>query len=164
MKKMNLFLTALVLSFVFFSCQKENIEPTSMSTSDARVKAGLPNPSKMAVPDTNSARKVFYEVNINIQIEQPLCNIYWVEMTDASGKNVAPKQVYIPGTRSYYFDEQIRYRSGIRIARLVLSPRANFICETELFTQPAIRMIEFKDMEKFTFELFPQHKPAKITD
>jgi hypothetical protein len=156
MKTMNLILASLVLSFVFVSCQKEDIEP-ALANDGANLKAVPANPSAVSA----TTRMVFYEVKITVVTEKPICNVYWVELTDANGMNVAPKQVFVPGTSSYFFKEQIRMRSGIRIAKLVLSPGMNIRCETEWFTEPDKKMIQFKENEKYNFALYPQGNPKK---
>ncbi len=164
MKTVKIFLATLMLSVAFFSCQKTNIEPRSATSNEVSLKAGSPNSAGTETPEENSTKIVVYVVNVNFQLDKPLCDLYYVEILDANGQMVAPKQSYIPGTKTYYFKEQIRQRSGIRVAHLILSPNPTFTCETRLYTSPAPKRIEFKNMEKYLFDLYPQTHPHDVMD
>ena len=112
-----------------------------------------------------SAVTVRYAVTVNLATDKPICNIYQVEMLDASGRLVAPAQYYVQGKESYTFYEQTRQSSGVRIARLVLAPNLDrFACEQELFTAPDAKLISFTNSETYLFNLAPVAKPSKITD
>jgi len=159
MKRIEFFFATIILSVALIACQKENIEPRGTSSGVTSLKAVWVNSEKPAISDTVAVRIVYYQVNVNLRPGKPLCNIYWVEMLDAFGRLVAPKQTFIPGTKTYIFTEQIQQRSGLRVARLVRAPGSNIACDTELFTSPAMRTIEFRNMETYTFDLYPQmHK------
>ena len=109
-----------------------------------------------------TAVNVRYVVNIHFAASEPICNTYQVEMLDANGNLVVPAQIYIPGNESYTFYEQTRQTMGIRIARLVLAPNVDhFACEQELFTPPAVKLINFKNAETYNFDLVPSTKPSR---
>ena len=164
MKTVNFFLAAFVLSITLASCQKENIEPQSVSPDATGLKAGLPNPAVKGEPGSLTGQAI-YKVTVTLPTDKSICNIYWVEMVDANGRFVAPPQTYIPGTSTYTFYEKFNQRSGIRAARLVLSPNADhFACPTELFTQPDVQVIQFNDRETYSFNLYPQAHAPKLAD
>jgi hypothetical protein len=161
MKTVKFLAAAFVLSVVVASCQKESIEPPSIAPDAARLKTGLPYPKPNVEPKT-LAGEVIYQVNVNLAIDKTICNIYWVELVDANGKFVAPQQTFIPGKSFYTFRESIRQRSGIRVARLVLSPAADhFACPTELSFQPDRQTIQFQDGETYLFNLYPMVSAPK---
>jgi len=104
----------------------------------------------------NPTINVKYQVTVNLEVSRTLCNTYQVEMLDANGRLVAPAQIYDPGTVNYIFEEQTRQTAGIRIARLVpFWGGDHFVCEQELFTPPAVRLLNFKDGQAYFFNLYP---------
>jgi hypothetical protein len=117
---------------------------------------------KSGDPRLNPAKMVRYQVNINLEVIKTLCNTYQVEVLNANGNPVAPPQVFDPGTKSYIFEEQTRQAAGIRIARLVMySFGDHFVCAQELFTTPAVRLLNFKDGQFYFFDLYPSARPSK---
>ena len=112
-----------------------------------------------------TAVSVRHEVNVHFTAEKPICNLYQVELLDANGRSVASPQAFIQGKETYTFYEQTRVSVGIRIARLVLTPNIDrYVCQQELFTPPAVKVINFIDHETYTFDLVPMSNPSKITD
>jgi hypothetical protein len=112
----------------------------------------------------NPTVRVKYLVTVNIDISKPLCDNYLVEILDASGRQVAPAQMYVPGQEIYSFDEQTRQTAGIRIAHLKMIPRGgpeHFVCEQELFAQPAVRLINFADRKVYSFDLYAAFRQPK---
>jgi len=81
---------------------------------------------------------------------------------DANGRWIADPIDFDPTVVTYTFYEQTRQLSGIRIARLVPYKWAkHYVCEVELFTPPAGRLINFRDADTFGFDLYPDSKPSK---
>jgi hypothetical protein len=166
MKTVKVLFAAFALSVAFASCQKDNIEP-QISSSDQDVIKSIPSK-----PGDNNNRSlpektfnVRYEVNVNIATDKDLCNVYQVEILDGTGQQVAPAIIYVPGTSVYNFYEQTRRESGIRIARLVQVPwDKHYACETELFTKPVARVLNFEDGATYTFDLYPSAHPSKNSD
>ena len=110
----------------------------------------------------NPTVRVKYQVTIHLDVISTLCNTYQVEMLDANGRLVAPLQIYIPGNNKYIFEEQTRQTVGIRIARLVPNWSGDhYVCEQELFTPPAVKLINFKDGQAYFFDLYPTTKQPK---
>ena len=107
-------------------------------------------------PNGNPPVRVKYQVTIHLDIISTLCNTYLVEMLDANGRLVAPVQIYIPGNNKYIFEEQTRQTVGVRIARLVPNWSGDhYACEQELYTPPAVKLINFKDGQAYFFDLYP---------
>jgi hypothetical protein len=112
--------------------------------------------------NVNTAVKVKYQVTVNLDISRPLCNLYQVEVLDAAGRQVAPPQAFVEGTQAYIFEEQTRQTVGIRIARIVtVSWGDHFVCDQEMFTTPAVRLINFTDRQVYLFNLSPSFKKPK---
>lgn len=111
---------------------------------------------------SNPTARVRYQVSINFQISEHLCNMYQVQMLDASGRQVAPPQFFTQGSLIYNFEEQTRQAAGIRIARLVMfTVGEHFVCDQELFTAPAIRLLQFKNGQAYYFDLYPTSQKPK---
>lgn len=104
---------------------------------------------------------VNHHVNVNLTIDKRICNWYLVEILDGQGRLVAPAKNYVPGVSAYDFYER-GPASGVRIAVLVLAPmNSHFICETELFTAPAMISGKFLPGQTYRYELNPQSQPFK---
>ena len=102
-----------------------------------------------------------HHVNVNLTVDKRICNWYLVEILDGQGRLVAPAKNYVPGVSAYDFYER-GPASGVRIAVLVLAPmNSHFICETELFTAPAMISGKFLPGQTYRYELNPQSQPFK---
>lgn len=102
-----------------------------------------------------------YHVNIVMSIEKPLCNLWLVEIRDGMGRLVAPAQAYNGNKNQYDFYER-GPASGARIAVLVKYQYGDhYVCETELFTKPAILFGPFLNGQTYRFDLFPATTAAK---
>jgi len=107
--------------------------------------------------NANPTVQVTYRVVVHLETDKPFCNVYQVEILDATGKQVAPPQIYVPGNTTYKFVEQTRQMKGIRIARLVMVPFGpHYICPNELSTAPDVKVIEFHDGNSYPFDLYPR--------
>ena len=160
MKTTNYLFAAVALSIAFVSCQKETIEPMKPAALNVREIPAVMDEGLSA--DAKGTISVRYEISINMEADKPLCNRYQVELLDATGHQVLPAQIYVPGTKIYNFYEQTRLSKGVRIARLVVIPfDQHYICETELFTVPVSKLIQFVDGETYSYALYPETKPNK---
>lgn len=166
MKTVKVLFAAFALSVAFASCQKDNIEPQKSSPDQDAIKSIPSKPGENnneSLPDQTF--NVRYEVNVNFAAVKDLCNVYQVEILDGTGQQVVPAIIYVPGTSVYNFYEQTRQESGIRIARLVQVPWGkHFACETELYTKPDVKVLNFHDAGTYSFELYPSAHPSKNND
>ena len=113
-------------------------------------------------PNGNPTAQVWYPVVVHFASDQLLCNVYLIEIIDAMGIQVAPAQVFVPGTTTYKFFEQTRISKGVRIARLVKAPYGvHYICPIELVTAPDVKVIEFKNGNFYRFDLYPKSVSIK---
>ena len=104
---------------------------------------------------------VRYHVNVILQGEKPLCNIWLVEIIDGNGRLVAPAKPYVSGVTGYDFFERGPV-SGARVAVLLKNQFGDrYICETELFTNPAILFGPFLTGQTYRFDLFPTSQAPK---
>jgi hypothetical protein len=126
------------------------------------LNAGFAKKSGDRGSNMNPSVSVRYQVTVHLAADKPLCNVYQIEILNANGMQVAPSQIFIPGTSVYTFYEQTRQSNGLRIARLVQVPFGkHYVCETELFAVPDVNIIEFKDAGTYLFNLYPTSKPSK---
>src|ERR1035438_2967151 len=103
----------------------------------------------------NQTMRVKYQVTVNLAVAKTLCNTYQVEILDANGRQVVPAQIYVEGTDVYTFEEQTRQSAGIRIARLAMVTYGDrYVCEVELYTTPAVRLLTFTDGQVYPFALY----------
>ena len=107
--------------------------------------------------NTNPTIQVMYKVVVHLDTEKSFCNVYQIEIIDATGKQVAPAQIYDKGTPAYKFFESTRETKGIRIARLVEVPYGpHAICPNNLYGAPDAKVIEFHDGSTYQFDLYPK--------
>jgi hypothetical protein len=99
---------------------------------------------------------VKHHVNINLNLDRKICNVYLVEILNEKGQLAAPAKTYVPGVTSYDFYER-GPATGVRIAVLVLAPvYSHFSCDTELFTQPSLVKGPFDAGTTYRYDLYPQ--------
>lgn len=135
-----------VLSLALILCAVSSVFSAPIDTKNNQVSA---NPA------------IRYHVNISISIDKPLCNLWLVKILDGNGRMVAPAQQFISGVTRYNFTER-GPATGIRIAVLVKYQYGDhFVCETELFTTPAMLKGTFLNGETYRFDLFPTLAPVK---
>ena len=102
-----------------------------------------------------------HEVIVNLSIEKSLCNMYLVEIRNAQGQLIAPAKQYISGVSGYTFFER-GPATGIRVATLKVNDWGeHYVCETELFTTPALVAGPFLSGETYHFDLFPKAERSK---
>ncbi len=110
---------------------------------------------------TSVEKLIRYRVNIHMEVEKSICNLYLVKIVDAFDRELAPAKAYVPGISSYDFFER-GPAEGIRIARLVkYNYGGHFECLTELFTAPAVLSGKFMNGETYRFDLFPTLEPPR---
>jgi hypothetical protein len=106
--------------------------------------------SKPAVPT------IRYEVAIHLSLGASLCNTYWVQVTDETGRLVAPRKAFDPGISKYVFNELFSVPGRARIASLVLPSNFDpFVCQNILVTKPDVQMGPFLPGRTVSFDLFP---------
>jgi hypothetical protein len=153
MKTVKIILAAVVMSTMFFSCQKAIIEPQAQPTNDEYFLSVNPNSGE--IPPVITIKNVIYDVNVNFVGDPQLCDTYWVGIFDGNGHLVSPKQLLVKGTLTYHFTERVKVEEGIRVARLVRDPNVESNCINHLYTPPVSQTITFEDMGKYFFDLYP---------
>jgi hypothetical protein len=104
---------------------------------------------------------VKHHVNVNLNLDRKICNMYQVEILTGNGQLAAPPKAFVPGVTSYDFYER-GPAEGVRIAVLVLSPvYSHFSCETELFTKPTLVKGPFEAGITYRYDLYPQTSVIK---
>jgi hypothetical protein len=112
------------------------------------------NPNnKSKKPDLPNIR---YEVAVHLSLGASLCNTYYVQVTDESGRLVAPPKAFVPGISKYVFNETVSVPGRARIASLVLPANVDpYACPNILVTKPEIKMGTFLPGRTISFDLFP---------
>lgn len=101
---------------------------------------------------TNSIR---YEVNVYLFSRIELCNTYLVQVTDETGRPVAPPKTFVPGIQRYIFTETGPAQGKIRVAMLVLSPNAAVACHNQIGARDDVKLGPFKPGQSYPFVLRP---------
>jgi hypothetical protein len=101
---------------------------------------------------TNSIR---YEVNVYFFSRIELCNTYLVQVTDETGRPVAPPKTFVPGIQRYIFTETGPAQGKIRVAMLVLSPNAAASCRNQIGARDDVKLGPFKPGQSYPFVLRP---------
>jgi hypothetical protein len=106
-----------------------------------------------------------YEVAIHLPLGVSLCNTYYVEVTDESGRLVAPWKAFVPGISKYVFNELFSVPGRARIASLVLPSNFDpYVCPNILITKPDVKMGPFLPGRTVSFDLFPLIQKGAIKE
>jgi hypothetical protein len=133
------FFSALILTMIFAGMN--TVHPDNVPTDKPHMSA------------TNNIR---YEVNVLLFARIELCNTYIVEVTDETGRPVAPPKIYIPGIQKYIFTETGPAQGKLRVAQLILSPNVDPIeCQIHLGARPDVKIGPFMKGQSYPFILRP---------
>ena len=121
------------------------------------VSAGTPGGKITPTPLTTVIR---YQVQVHAPSDKSICNIYQVELLNAGGQQVAPAQIYIPGTTIYTFYERGPVKAP-RVARMILAPIGkeggrHYICDNDYFIDPVVQTGPFEGGQTYLFDLYPE--------
>jgi hypothetical protein len=111
-----------------------------------------------------SQTTIKYQVAIHLSLGISTCNTYYVQITDETGRLVAPAQIFVPGVNKYVFNEAISVQGRARIASLVLPSNFDpYACLNNLITRPDVKVGPFFFGLTYSFDLFPliQKGPMK---
>jgi len=106
--------------------------------------------------NTQMTRKINikYEVNVYLFSRIELCNTYLVQVTDETGRLVAPPKVFVPGISRYMFAEDGPAQGKVRVAMLVVAPDVDpYACSTHIGARPDVKMGPFLAGQTYPFVL-----------
>lgn len=106
-------------------------------------------------PTVSAINNIRYEVSVLLFVRVDLCNTYLVEVTDESGRPVAPPKVYIPGVQKYVFTEAGPAQGKLRVAMLVMAPNADNECQIHLGAPDDVKIGPFYQGQTYPFTLRP---------
>lgn len=106
-------------------------------------------------PTVSTINNIRYEVSVLLFTRLDLCNTYLVEVTDESGRQVAPPKVYIPGVQKYVFTETGPAQGKLRVAKLVMAPDADKVCQIHLGAPEDVKIGPFYHGQSYPFTLRP---------
>jgi hypothetical protein len=120
--------------------------------------SGIVEPKTNPVATNSMIR---YHVNVFINNEKPICNIYLVQIVNERGQLIAPAKPYISGVSGYDFYER-GPQNGKRIAVLVKNIFGEqYLCESDFFTKPVILFGPFMTGQTYRFDLYPTSQPPR---
>jgi hypothetical protein len=95
-----------------------------------------------------------YEVNVYLSSRIDLCNTYLVQVTDESGRLVAPAKVFVPGISRYMFAEDGPAQGKVRVAMLVMAQDVDtYLCPIHVAARPDVKMGPFLLGQTYPFVL-----------
>jgi hypothetical protein len=107
-------------------------------------------------PQITRKINIKYEVNVYLFSRIDLCNTYLVEVTDETGRLVAPPKVFVPGISRYVFAEDGPAQGKVRVAMLVMAPDVDpYDCSTHIAARPDVKMGPFLQGQTYPFVLRP---------
>jgi hypothetical protein len=163
MKTKYIFLSALVLSVVFFSFQKGPDKNVNRTNHQSEAVATGNSAVQVVQQIASNSMTVYYRVYVHLAPNAQVCGQYAVKVTDKNGKAIAPPQVYVPGQVLYTFTESPRSPLGVRIARLVTSALPDIaVCRNQIYTSPQVMLIQFANGMDYQFDLYPKYNPPQI--
>jgi hypothetical protein len=116
-------------------------------------------------PQAKTSNLIRYEVNVILNSNTDLCNVYQVRVTDETGRLVAPPKTFTPGISKYVFTESAPAPGRLRIATLIINPDTDpYVCPNSLETRPDVKIGPFVSGQSYPFLLRPQTKPAIYID
>ena len=106
---------------------------------------------KIAVTKVNNIK---YEVTIILNCRIDLCDAYYIQVTDETGRLVSRPQLFDPAKRNYVFTEKGPAQGKIRVAMLVKDKRSDGIeCHVQIGARPDVKMGPFLQGETYYFTL-----------
>jgi hypothetical protein len=107
-------------------------------------------------PQMTRKINIKYEVNVYLFSRIDLCNTYLVQVTDETGRLVAPPKIFVPGVSRYIFAEEGPAQGKVRVAMLLIAPDADpYICPIHIGARPDVKMGPFLQGETYPFVLRP---------
>ena len=108
-----------------------------------------------------------YEVTVHLELGINICNsnLYLVEVTDETGRLVAPAKIFVPGISKYVFNETVSVKGRLRVASLVLPSNVDpFVCPNNLITKPDVKIGPFIQGMTYIFDLYPVTQQGSIKE
>jgi hypothetical protein len=127
----------------------------------AGITAGFSTKVETSNTMISTASVVTYKVIVHLTADKPICNTYWIQIINETGRLVAPAQMFVPGKSQYNFysaskESGIRERGGKRIAMLIIDPKLrNLECENNMTANPDVKTGLFLKGQTYIFNLFP---------
>jgi hypothetical protein len=107
-------------------------------------------------PQMTTSTNIKYEVNVYLFVRMDLCNTYWVQVTDETGRLVAPAKIFVPGIQRYVFSENGPAQGKIRVAMLVTAKNVDlYACPVNLGARPDVKLGPFLKGQTYPFVLRP---------
>jgi hypothetical protein len=111
---------------------------------------------KTSKPVMTQQMNIRYQVEVYLFSRIELCNTYLVEVTDETGRLVAPAKVFVPGISQYMFTEPGPAQGRVRVAKLVLATGTDVNnCNIHLAAREDVKMGPFVIGQTYPFVLRP---------
>jgi hypothetical protein len=103
---------------------------------------------------------VYYDVTVHLTVDTKLAGPYEVQLLTGTNTLIS-SQRYFKNQSVYHFQEQVRNKVAIRIARLLPAslPDTPVTKGNMLYTPPDIQKLTFEGGRYYYFNLYPQYNP-----
>jgi hypothetical protein len=107
-------------------------------------------------PQMTRQMNIRYEVNVILNSRIDLCNTYYIQVTDETGRLIAPRKIFDPGTQKYIFSENGPAKGKIRVAMMVLATDVDtYSCPVYINARPDVKIGPFLPGDTYSFVLRP---------
>ena len=97
-----------------------------------------------------------YEVVVTLNTRIDLCNTYYIQVTDETGRVVAQPKIFDPAKQKYLFTEDGPAAGKLRVAELVLASDVDpYLCPVHIGARPDVKIGPFLQGDIYSFVLRP---------
>ena len=105
-------------------------------------------------PGMTKKDNIRYVVNVILNSRIDLCNTYYIQVTDETGRLVAPPRIYDPSMQKYTFTESGPASGKLRVAQLVMAKDVDpYYCQVHINARPDVKIGPFLQGETYSFVL-----------
>jgi hypothetical protein len=107
-------------------------------------------------PQMTKKINIKYEVIVILNSPIELCNIYYIQVTDETGRLIAPPKIFDPSKQKYVFTEDGPAKGKLRVAMLVMATDVDpYLCPVHIGARPDVKFGPFLLDETYSFVLRP---------
>ena len=111
---------------------------------------------KTIKPEMSKQLNIRYEVEVYLFSRIDLCNTYLIQVTDETGRLIAPAKIFVPGVSKYIFSEPGPAVGKVRVAQLIMATSADvYFCGTHIAARPDVKIGPFVVGQTYPFVLRP---------
>ena len=107
-------------------------------------------------PQMTRKINIKYEVTVILNSQVELCNTYYIQVTDETGRLIASPKIFDPSKQKYVFTEDGPAKGKLRVAMLVMATDVDpYQCPVHIGARPDVKIGPFLLDETYSFVLRP---------